>query len=117
MSRLLALHWRVLIRPAVALAFKIVACSATPALAQRFPFEQRFDARDAAMLDVSTVRGQIHVEVGPPGQVVVAGTVTVRVGWNVPTNAVEIARRLASRPPIEHAGNTFRLRPPTDATD
>jgi DUF4097 and DUF4098 domain-containing protein YvlB len=107
----------VLIRPAVALAFTIVTCSATPVLAQRFPFEQRFDARDAAMLDVSTVRGQIDVEVGPPGQVLVTGTVTVRIGWNVPTNAVEIARRLADKPPIERAANTFRLRPPTDATD
>jgi hypothetical protein len=105
------------IRPVFALALTIVTWSATPALAQRFPFEQRFDIRDPAMLDISTVRGTIDVEVGPPGQVVVAGTVTVRVGWNVPTNAVEIARRLAGSPPIERAGTTFRLRPPTDPTD
>jgi hypothetical protein len=107
----------VLIRPAFALALTVITCSATPALAQRFPFEQRFDLRDAAMLDVSTVRGTIDVEVGPPGQVVVAGTVTVRVGLNVPTNAVEIARRLAGSPPIERAGHTFRLRPPMDEAD
>jgi hypothetical protein len=48
----------VLIRPAFALALTVITCSATPALAQRFPCEQRFDMRDAEMLDVSTVAAQ-----------------------------------------------------------
>lgn len=105
------------IRPALALALVTAVCTASPALAQRLPFEQRFDVQQLAMLDVSTVRGKIDIEAGAPGQVVVAGTVTVRIGWDVPADAVAIARRIANRPPIERAGHTFRLRPPMDATE
>jgi len=93
------------------------AGSASPALAQRFPFERSFDVSGPSALDVSTIRGKIEVTVGEPGRVVVAGTVTVRVDWNVPANAAELARRVADNPPIQREGQTLKLRPPSDAAE
>jgi DUF4097 and DUF4098 domain-containing protein YvlB len=105
------------IRAIFTLVMAVAMCSASPALAQRLPFEQRFEVNDPAVLDVSTIRGKIDVAVGEPGHVVVAGTVTIRVGWDVPANATALARNVADRPPIERVGNTFRLRPPSDAAE
>jgi DUF4097 and DUF4098 domain-containing protein YvlB len=45
---------------------------------------------------------------------VVEGTATVRVGLNVPANAVDLARQVAAAPPIEQAGQVVRLHEPTD---
>jgi len=84
------------------------------AFAQRVTFERTMDVSAPATLDVSTVRGKIEVVAGPAGRIVVAGTATVRVGWDVPANAEEIARRVAAAPPIEQVANTVRLRDPTD---
>ena len=84
------------------------------ALAQRFPFERSLDVSETVTLDVATVRGKIDVTAGAPGRVVVVGTVTVRIGWNVPANAVELAREVAANPPIQRDGKTIRLRPPSD---
>ncbi len=90
---------------------------AAPVLAQRLPFERSFDVNGVPKLDVSTIRGKIDVTAGDAERVVVSGTVTVRVGWDVPANALEIARRIADHPRIERDGNTIRLRPPTDSAD
>lgn len=95
-----------------ALLLSVAAPSA--ALAQRVPFERTIDISAPATLDVSTVRGKIEVVAGPAGRIVIAGAATVRVGWDVPANAEEIARRVAAAPPIEQAGNTVRLHDPTD---
>jgi DUF4097 and DUF4098 domain-containing protein YvlB len=89
---------------------------ATPAAAQRFRFERTFDVPGHETLDVATVRGKIEVLAGAPGRVVVSGVVTVRVGWNVPANAVELAKRVAAQPPVRRDGTTTRLRTP-DADD
>jgi Toastrack DUF4097 len=99
------------------IALGLIIGLAHPALAQRVPFERSFDANEAPKLDVSTFRGKIDVTVGDPGRVTVAGTVTVRTGWNVPSDALEIARRIAARPPIDQSGNTIRLRSPSDDTE
>jgi hypothetical protein len=32
------------------------------------------------------------------------GTATVRVDWNVPANAADLARKVAEIPPIQHEG-------------
>jgi hypothetical protein len=93
------------------------AGSASPAQAQRFPFERSFDVTGPAVLDVSTIRGKIEVTVGEPGRIVVAGTATVRVDWNVPANAADLARRVADNPPIQREGQTLKLRPPSDAAE
>lgn len=88
--------------------------TAPAAVAQRVPFERTIEAATPATLDVSTVRGKIDVVAGPAGRIVVTGAATVRVGWDVPANAGEIARRVAAAPPIEHVGNIVRLRIPTE---
>ena len=84
------------------------------AFAQRFPFERTLDVAGPTKLDVSTVRGRIEIVAGMAGRVLVNGDVTVRAGWDVPASAVELARKLANAPPIEHDGNAVRLRTPAD---
>jgi len=86
---------------------------ATPAAAQRMPFERTYQVGASAVLDVSTERGRIEVTGGETDRVTVTGTATVRIGWNVPANAVDIARRVAANPPVEQDGSTQRLRPPS----
>jgi Toastrack DUF4097 len=98
-------------------ALMLSAGNAVPALAQRFPFERSYDVTGPAMLDVSTVRGKIDVVAGQPGRIVVNGTATVRIDWNVPANAVELAKKVAANPPIERDGQTLKLRSPADAAE
>jgi hypothetical protein len=93
------------------------AGAGAPALAQRLTFERSFDAGAASILDVSTIRGKIDVSVGDPGRIVVAGTVTIRVAWDVPSNAAELARKVVEQPPVEQQGATIRLRPPSGADE
>jgi putative adhesin len=87
---------------------------ASPALAQRFPFEQSFDVTGPSVLDVATIQGKIEITAGEPGRIVVMGVATVRVDWSVPANAADLARKVANNPPIQREGQTIRLRPPTD---
>ena len=47
----------------------------------------------------------------------VVGTATVRVDWNVPANAAELARHVADNPSIQHDGQTVTLRPPFDPAE
>ncbi len=63
------------------------------------------------------MRGKIEVVAGAPGRIVVTGAATVRVAWDSPSNAVELARGVAEHPPIERDGNTVRLRPPSDPAE
>jgi Putative adhesin len=88
--------------------------ASVPAMAQRQPFERAIDVSAPSTLDVSTIRGKIDVRGGAPGKIVVSGLVTVRTGLALPSDAVEIMRRVAEHPPIEVVGNTVRLRPPSD---
>jgi len=91
----------------VALAGAVLVAVSAPAMAQRQPFERAIDVSGQSALDVSTIRGKIDVRGGAPGKIVVSGLVTIRVGWDVPADAVEIMRRVAEHPPIEIDGNTF----------
>lgn len=61
--------------------------------------------------------GAIEVTAGDPGRIVVKGTATVRVDWNVPANAPDLARNVAAHPPIQREGQTVRLRPPSDPAE
>jgi hypothetical protein len=92
----------------------ILSLSPAVAQAQRVPFERSFDVKDAPIVDVSTIRGKIEVTVGDSGRVLVKGAATVRVGFNVPLDAPEIARDIAAHPPIVQEGNTIKLRPPAE---
>lgn len=91
----------------------IVAPSA--AFAQRIPFERTFQGTESTTLDVSTVRGKIEVLAGEPGKIIVEGTATVRVGFNVPANAVDLAKQVAAAPPIEQSAAVIKLGEPTNA--
>ena len=98
----------------VAVFVLLGALAPSLAFAQRFPFERALEVTDRAEVDVSTVRGKIEIVAGEPGRIQITGAATVRVGWNVPANAVDLARQVAANPPIEHQGNIVRLRPPHD---
>jgi hypothetical protein len=98
--------------------FLLAALSiAAPAAAQRFAFERSYDVGQSLVIDVSTIRGKINVRTGEPGRVVVTGAATVRVGLIGPSDAIERARRVAERPPIEQNGDRLRLRAPMDPDD
>lgn len=101
-------------RSAALLAAVTLLALAPPAYAQRFPFERTYEVPSPVVLDVTTVRGRIDVVAAETSGITVAGEATVRVGWNVPANAVDLARRVAESPPIEQSGTTLRLRPPSD---
>jgi hypothetical protein len=105
-------------RTTARIAILTVLCTAAPSLvfAQRFAFERTIQTAGPTRLDVSTDRGKIDIVAGRPGRVVVEGAATVRVGWNVPANAVEIAKKVAAAPPIEYVDQTVRLRIPADPT-
>lgn len=98
----------------VILGLAVLCLSAVPANAQRVRFERTFDVGDAPTLDVSTIRGSIDVVPGDDGHVVVSGEVAVRIGWDVPADAADIARTVASAPPVQQAGNVVRAHPPDD---
>jgi hypothetical protein len=105
-------------RTTARIAAVVVLCVTAPsiAFAQRFAFERTIQTTGPTRLDVSTDRGKIEVVGGRPGRIVVEGAATVRVGWNVPANAVALAKQVAAAPPIEHADDTVRLRLPVDPT-
>src|SRR4030095_17031550 len=90
----------------------VLVAIAAPAAARRVPFERTYEVGANAVLDVSTVRGRIEVTGGETDRVTVAGTATVRVGWNVPANAVEIVRRVAANPPGGQDGRPAGPRAP-----
>jgi DUF4097 and DUF4098 domain-containing protein YvlB len=105
-------------RTTARIAVLAVFCASAPSLAfaQRFAFERTIQTTGPTRLDVSTDRGKIEVVAGRPGRVVVEGAATVRAGWNVPANAVELAKQVAAAPPIEFVDQTVRLRIPPDPT-
>ena len=87
--------------------------SANPAAAQRLPFERAFDVPGPVDLEVSTIRGKIDVLPGEAGRVVVSGTVTVRVGWDVPAERAR-ARGESGQGAADRGSQatTVRLGPP-----
>src|SRR5215510_9924463 len=110
------LHWLMRIRIAAAV-LAVCGAAASPAWAQRYPFERSFDLSGRATLDVSTIRGKIDVTVGEPGHIVVTGAATVRIGWRTLVDAAERARKVAADPPVRLDGSTVRLTPPADGDD
>ena len=90
---------------------------ASPAFAQRVPFTRTFEIGASPALEVTTGRGKIAVRSGAPGRIVVHGTVTVRVGADVPADALAIAQRIAADPPVRHTGDIVELTTPTDSRE
>lgn len=97
-----------------ATALALLVATAVPAAAQRTPFTRAFDVGRQAVLDVTTVRGKVDVVASETDRIVVEGLVTVRIGWDVPANAVELAQRVAEDPPVERDGSVVRLAVPSD---
>lgn len=95
----------------------VIALAGTPTAvrAQTFTFDRAFPADTSSSLEVSTERGKITVRAGTGPDIVVTGRVTVRLGWNVPEDAVALARAAAAQPPVEQAGTVVRLHRPADA--
>jgi len=107
-------------RRSLFLCFFVVAglvTTASPAEAQRFFFDRWYEVRGQTTLDVRTVRGKIDVTAGDPGRVDIRGTVTLRVGFDVPPNAAELARQVTGNPPVEYSAGVVRLRPPADSDE
>src|SRR5262245_48906449 len=93
----------------VCLAAVLVLTAAPDSASQRFYCDRSFNAAPGSVVDISTMRGAIEVTGGSAGQVAIKGTATVRIGFNVPVNAVELARRVAANPPVRQDGNTITL--------
>ena len=88
--------------------------AASPAAAQRYPFQKSFPVTADSTLDVTTDRGRVAIEATSANTIEVVGTVTVRMGWDTPVNAVALAQQVAARPPLQVDGNVIRLTDPTD---
>jgi hypothetical protein len=100
----------------VCAAAAAILLAASPAFAQRFTFQRSFEKAAPTVLDVITERGAIEIHAGTADRIVVSGTVTVRPGVTTPPNAMDLARALASSPPVQREQSTLKLRPPpTDA--
>jgi DUF4097 and DUF4098 domain-containing protein YvlB len=93
----------------------LLCFSAIPAWAQRVRFDRTFDVGVSPTLDVSTIRGSIEVAAGTDGRIVVSGEAVVRLGWNVPADAADVARAVADQPPVQHVDGGVRAHPPDDA--
>ena len=91
------LHWAMRIHSVAAAVLGSILLAARRAHAQHLPFERSCDVTGTPKLDVSTTRGKIDVTAGDTGRVVVSGTVTVRIGMDVPANALELARKMRGR--------------------
>jgi hypothetical protein len=98
----------------VGVVFLATLAIAAPAAAQRFAFERNYTVGPSPVIDVSTARGKINIRTGEAGRVSVTGAATVRIGLMGPSNAVELARKVAANPPIEQSGDRVRLHSPLD---
>jgi DUF4097 and DUF4098 domain-containing protein YvlB len=101
----------------LALMFGVSASSSPAAEVQSFSFRKSFPAASSSALDVRTTNGKITVTVGAGDTIDVRGTATVKAGFNVPADAVDLARSLAASPPIRQDGRTLRLEPPPPAIE
>lgn len=102
---------------AVPVLLSVVAAGlcATPASAQSFSFDRTLPATAPVVVEIVTGDGEVNVRGGGDGQVRVRGAAHVRVGWNVPADALAIARATADAPPIDVTPTAIRLTRPTTA--
>jgi len=82
-----------------------------PALvsAQSLTFEKTVTVGASPSLDVSTGSGSVTVQGGAGNAMVIKGTVKVRTGSNVPSNAADLAQRLVANPPITQSGDAVTV--------
>ncbi len=89
--------------------FALLITAPRPAHAQARTFDKAFAVSGDAVLDATSDSGDIVVRTGSSGTIQVRGRVEVRRGWGVPSNAAELARKVAAQPPLTQDGNTVRL--------
>lgn len=97
------------------LVLPLLVAAPQEAIAQRFPFDRTVPVAPDAILVVQTDRGAVTVQRGTDGAIAIAGTVTVRVGFGVPANAVALAQQVAAAPPITADARTVTLTTPASA--
>ena len=93
------------VRLSSAIAASLLAIAPALASAQPLTFEKTVTVGASPSLDVSTGSGEVVVQAGTGNAMVIKGTVKVRTGWNVPSNAAELAQRLVANPPISQNGD------------
>lgn len=91
--------------------------AASPAAAQRYTFERSFPVAADSALAVVTDRGRVAIEATSAKTVEVVGTVTVRMAWDTPPNAVALAQQIATHPPVQSDGSVIQLADPRDAQE
>ena len=77
--------------------------------AQSLTFEKTVTGGASPSLDVSTGSGSVTVQGGAGNAMVIKGTVKVHTGWNVPSNAADLAQRLVANPPITQSGDAVTV--------
>ena len=100
--------------PAVIPALLVVLGCAASVQAQQVPFTQSLDAGAAPAVTVDTTRGQVEVAGADVQRIEVDGIAVVRLGWNVPADALALARAVAKAPPVMVSGSQVRFALPTD---
>ena len=96
------------------LALSAITLTPGAAFAQPLTFEKSVTVGSSPSLDVTTGSGSVVVRGGSGSAVVVKGTVAVRRGSNVPSNAAELARQVVASPPIVQEGDAVKVGRITD---
>lgn len=96
-------------RTVLAAVFALLLTAPRPALAQAPTFEKSYTVSGDAALDATSESGDIVVRTGTDDTVRVVGRVERRRGWKVPSNAAELAQKVAAQPPVTQTGNTITL--------
>ena len=102
------------VRLSSAIAASLLVIAPALASAQSLTFEKTVTVGASPTLDVSTGSGEVVVQAGSGNAMVIEGTVKVRSGWNVPSNAADLAQRLVATPPITQSGDTVTVGKITD---
>lgn len=91
------------------LAASLLTLAPVGAVAQPLTFERSLTVGAAPSLDAAADSGNVTVRAGAGNSIVVKGTVEVRKGWGVPSNAADLARQIAASPPISHSGDAVKV--------
>lgn len=102
------------IRLSSVFAASLLTLAPSLVLAQPLTFERSLTVGADPSLDAATGSGNVTVRAGSGNTVLVRGTVRVRSGWNAPSNAAELAKRVVDNPPITQTGDAVKIGRITD---
>jgi DUF4097 and DUF4098 domain-containing protein YvlB len=89
--------------------FALLLTAPRPVLAQAQTFDRTFTVSGDATLEASSDSGSITVRRGEGSTIVVHGRVEPVRGMRAPSDAAEIAARVAAQPPVTQDGSVVRL--------